>query len=255
MKATMVIFVWPAAFASIALAGSAIDGTWNLNVSKSNLAAGTLSWQEAADGMLTFSNGAQTFAYRANGQPFMTPRGDQVSVTRDSNGIYRIITSRKGSKVNDETIRVSADGSTLYLDGENSRPNGQVAPFHAVYRRTSSGIGILGDWQSVGKVKLSPAKLVIKNGAGDEVSLQYSGDAAPFQARWDGKDYPYRSPAAPAGLTRALTRLGTDGFQQITKVNGAVVEILRYRLQPDGSMIATETDGKGRAEGTFVWEK
>ena len=257
MKSVTILFPLLAiALSSVTLAGSPFDGTWTPDAVKSQLAGDTFSVEDAGGGRLKFSDSTGSYIARLDGSPVTTPLGDEQTYKQIGDGTYTATTKRNGVLLTTENWRLSSDGSSLFIEGRGTRPNGQAFENHSTYIRTSAGSGLVGSWKSV-KVKTSGGEtLMIQSTEQDDVTLTLSATKATVHAKWDGRDYPYRGPTIPAGITLALSKTGTDGFRLVQKIHGKVVSILRFRLARDGtSMVDEATDAKGRKLSRVVWDK
>jgi hypothetical protein len=241
---------------SAAFAVSPFDGTWSLNTSKSHLAGDTMSYTDAGNGMLKYTDSDQTYTFKPDGSSFTTPMGTERTLLKTGDDSYTA-TSKKGALLlRTTTIKVSSDGKTLMEESKGTKPNGDNFDDTYTYVRTSPGTGLVGGWRST-KVNLSsPNSLTIQTDGTDGVTLILSAIKATCQAKWDGKDFPATGPTVSDGLTLALSKTGPSGFKMVEKSKDKVIVIAHYRLAPDGkSMTMRGTNGQGKEPFTEVWDK
>jgi hypothetical protein len=241
---------------SAAFAESPFDGTWKLNTSKSHLAGDTMSYADAGNGTLKYTDSDQTYTVKPDGSSFTTPMGTERTLLKTGDDSYTA-TSKKGALLlRTTTIKVSSDGKTLMEESKGTKPNGDNFDDTFTYVRTSPGTGLIGGWKST-KVKLSsPNSLTIQTDGTDGVTLILSAIKATCQAKWDGKDFPATGPTVSDGLTLAFSKTGPSSFKMIEKSKDKVIVIARYRLASDGkTMTVSGTNGQGKEPFTEVWDK
>jgi hypothetical protein len=169
---------------------------------------------------------------------------------------YTETSSKDGLLLRTTTIKVSADGKTLMEEATGTKPNGEHFDNSYTYIRTAPGKGLIGGWKST-LIKLSsPNSLTIQTDGADGVTLTLSEIKATCQAKWDGKDSPATGPTVSDGLTLALSKNGTSGFELVQKFKGKIILIAHYRLASDGkTMTMKGTDGQGKEPFTEVFDK
>jgi hypothetical protein len=196
---------------------SSFDGTWSLNTSKSHLAGDTMSYEDAGNGMLKFTDSDQTYTFKPDGSSFTTPMGAEKTFLKTGDDSYTI-TSKKGAVLL-RTTTIKLSSST--------------------------------------KVNLSsPNSLTIQTDGTDGVTFMLSAIKATCQAKWDGKDFSATGPTVSDGLTLAFSKAGPTRFKMVEKSKGKVIVIAHYELGPDGkTMTAKGTNGQGKEPFTEVWDK
>jgi hypothetical protein len=241
---------------SAALADTPFDGTWNLNTSKSQLAGDTMTFEDAGNGTLKYTNSDQSYTFKPDGSSFTTPLGAERTFKKTGDSGYTATTKMRGLLVSTSTWKLSSDGNALVIESKGTKPNGDTFDNFTTYARTSAGTGLIGGWKST-KVKLSsPNALTIQTAGKDDVTLTISAIKATCRAKWDGKDYPASGPTVSDGLTLALTKTGANGFKLVEKGKTGVLYILHFRVAADGkTMVEKGTNGQGKEPFTAVWEK
>lgn len=239
-----------------ALASSPFDGTWTVNVGKSHRNPETLSWEDAENGRLKFTNPNGSYTFEPDGQMFNTPFGDQQSFKEIGKGVYNIVTKQNGILRGTETIRLSPDGNSFSLEIKGTTLSGQTFDNHSTYTRMSPGSGLIGEWRSSTVAKASPNTLTIRTSGNSDVTLTLSALKATINGKWDGRPYPVQSPVAPKGATATLNRTGPAGFELDLDVGAMRVESDRFTLgSDDREMIEQGLNGKGLELFVNIWDK
>ena len=71
---------------SAALADSPFDGTWQLDPAKSHLAGDVMTFEDAGNGSLKYTDSAQTYSFKPDGSSFTSPlacASKSLMLTRD----------------------------------------------------------------------------------------------------------------------------------------------------------------------------
>jgi hypothetical protein len=241
---------------SAAFGESRFDGTWNLNTSKSQLAGETMTYADAGNGTLKYTDSNQSYTFKPDGSSFTTPMGTERTFLKNGDGSYTSTAKKGGLLLRTTTINVSSDGKTLTEESKGTKPNGDNFDDTTTFIRTSPGTGLIGGWKST-KVKLSsPNSLTIQTDGTNGVTLTLSAIKATCQAKWDGKDAPATGPTVSDGLTLALTKTGPSTFKMVEKSKDKVIVIAHYRVAPDGKTMSMRgTNGQGKEPFTEVWDK
>jgi hypothetical protein len=240
---------------SAAWADSPFDGTWKLNTARSQLAGDTMSFSDAGNGTLKYTDADQSYTFKPDGSAFTTPLGIERTFKKNADGTYTTTNRNSGFLINTSTWKLSADGKTIVIDSKGTKPNGDTFENQTTYVRTSPGTDLLGGWKSTA-VKLSSPNSLTFQGNGNDFTLAIAAVKATCHAKWDGKDYPATGPTVADRLTLAVTRTGPDSFKLVQKAKGKVLVIINYKVAADGkTMTAEGTNGEGKEPFTQVWEK
>jgi hypothetical protein len=238
-----------------ASADSPFDGTWKLNTAKSDLAGETMSFKLSGDGTWKYTDADQSYTFKADGTPIVTPMGMQRTFKKTRDDTFESTNTKGGMLLSTGTWTLAADGKTLLIESKGTKPDGESFDNSTTYEHTSGGKGLAGSWKST-KVALSAPNALTLATNGPEVTLTISAIKASCQAKWDGKDYPASGPTVSDGLTLALTKTGAKSFKLVVKAKDKVLNIAHYTVAADGkSMVEKGTDGKGKEPFTEVWEK
>jgi hypothetical protein len=242
---------------SAALAKSPFDGTWRLNVGKSQLTGDTMRFEDGGNGTLKYTDSTESYTFEPDGSSFKTPIGDEEAYQKTSNNGYTHTIRRSGLLLVTEAWKLSPDGNTVVIESKGTRPNGDTFDDYETFVRTSAGTGLVGRWKSTRVKATAPNTLTIQTAEKNDVTLTISAAKATVQGQWNGRDYPYRGPTVPVGATLALSKTGARGFKAVMKLNGRVVQTLRFSVAADGqSMVNEGTDDHGKKlPFRQVWDK
>jgi hypothetical protein len=239
-----------------ALADSPFDGTWALNTAKSHLAGDIISLKDADGGALTFTDSAQTYTFKTDGIPFVTPMGVERTFKKTADGSYEATNKRNGTLLSTSVWQLSADGKTLTISSHGTKPNGDSFQNSTTYARTAGTGGLAGEWKST-EVKLSsPNTRTYATEGKDDLTVSIAALKITCKAKLDGKEYPATGPTVPDGLTLAFVRTGPTSLKMVQRVKTKVIYIERLKVSADGkTMVGRTTDGAGKEPETEVWEK
>jgi hypothetical protein len=241
---------------STALAESPFDGTWTLNTAKSHLAGDTMTYADAGNGTLKYTDSDQTYTFKPDGSSFTTPMGTDRTFSKTGADSYTVTVKKGALLLRTNTIKVSSDGNTLTMESKGTKPNGDTFDDTTTYARTAPGTGLVGGWKSTKVTLSSPNSITIRTDGADGVTLTISAVKANCQAKWDGKDYPATGPTVSEGLTLAVTKTGANGFKMVEKVKGKPIVVLHYQAAADGKSLTVKgTNGQGKEPFTEVFEK
>jgi hypothetical protein len=240
---------------AIALADSPFDGTWQLNPAKSQLAGDTMTFEDAGNGTLKYTDSEQSYSFTPDGRTFTTPVGQERSFKRNADGSYTSTTKNHGLLWRTTTWKLSADGNTLMVTSKGTKPNGDAFRDSERYVRTSPGTGLVGGWKGTVVKESSPNALTFQTN-GDEVTLTVSAVKVTWHGKFDGKDYPATGPTLPDELTVAMTKTGPNSLRLVQKIKGKTIEIGRLRIASDGKTLTEKgTNGEGKEPFTALYEK
>jgi hypothetical protein len=189
---------------------------------------------------LTGSTG-QTTKIKADGVTIESPFGGTVSFKKVSDREWQMIRDDPRHLV--RIYAVSADGKTLEITDRYTADSGSVQT-EFTYTRTTSGKGILGEWQSVSSTisaKGTISDFAIEPHGKDGLSFTWPADKARLDLSFDGKPYVTQGPAIRKGAATRGTRVSDHVLKLEDLVDGKLDETEEYSLSSDGKVL-TETD-------------
>src|SRR6185312_8585758 len=75
-------------------------------------------------------------------------RGSMLSVTREAPDTWKVVRKKDGRMLLTATWILSPDGNTLSDNYTEFAPNGSPSTVNYLYKRTASGTGFAGTWES-----------------------------------------------------------------------------------------------------------
>ncbi len=222
-----------------AMAQSAFDGTWKVDMSKAQLPKKPDVYLLQA-GMFLCKTCVPTVEVKADGQDQNVtghPYYDSMSIKIvDDHSIEQTI------KIDAKTVAtskwtVSPDGNTLIVEFSNSSDT-NAAPVSGKSEATRVAKGpvnshaISGSWRASKVENLSDnAVLVMLKLEGDTFSMN-TPTGASYSAKLDGTDAPYKGD--PGITSVSVKRIGKNSLEETDKRDGKVISVSKITVTPDG---------------------
>ena len=137
--------------------------------------------------------------------------GTTLSVTAESANAWKVERKNHGLTTIIGNWSLSEDGNTLTDDFTSYRPNGTTFHMNYIYKRTASGQGFAGTWESTTQDMSATMEFEIAPIREDGVSLNYTSFGMKKEMLFDGKPYPVVGGNAPAGFVGVARRVGKTG--------------------------------------------
>ena len=218
----------------LAAAENPFAGTWKLNPAKSKFTGDTMKFERTPSGEIHWAGAGLAYTFKTDGKEYPGPVGDLVAWKQVDDRTWETTVKLKGTLVNTDTSKLSADGKTMTITSRGTKPNGESFEDTSVYERTSGESGLFGTWKSK-EVKInSPGTMKFTPSGGDGITWEIVDIKATCNAKFDGKDYPCTGPTVPAGLTMALKRTVPGSFQWTDKQNGKPLFTGTFTVSSDG---------------------
>ena len=244
----------------LALAQSGIDGTWRIDLNKTQLDSKPRVF-DMKDGMYSCSCDPNV-KIKADGQEHKvtgSPYVDTMSATVVNDNTVKIVGKRDGKIAYEVTMTVSPDGKTMNRKFVEY-PSGSEQPvtYNSVYSRVgepeTGAHALSGSWKRDKIESASDNGLTFTYAmTGDGVNYKAS-DGESYSAKFDGKDYPYHGD--PSMTSVSLKKIDDHTFEEIDKKDGKVVSTQRVSLAPDGkSLTLVSQDMREGMTDTFVADK
>src|SRR6185312_5311594 len=152
-------------------------------------------------------------------------RGSMLSVTREAPDTWKVVRKKDGRMLLTATWNLSPDGNTLSDNYTEFAPNGSPSTVNYLYKRTASGTGFAGTWESP-MTMTSSFVLQVRPYEGDGLSFIRSPQDI-RNLKFDGKDYPVEGPGAGPGVTSSARRVDERTLEITDKVNGRIIRTER----------------------------
>jgi hypothetical protein len=239
-----------------AVGQSAFDGTWRLNTESSaykghekfSLQNGTYRCDTCNPKVVVKADGTPQ---KVVGSPYY----DTSTVHEMDDHTVEISTSKDGKPTGKTKLIASDDGKKLTVEWSFIAESGKEG--HGKY--TSERVGeapasankISGTWQP-GKMESASQEVTTVTYKATEEGLSMSdpvGDA--YNAKFDGKDYPYKGD--PGITSVSLKKIDAKTIEETDKRNGKVITVSRMTVAPDGKSMDITVDDKLH-NATVTWK-
>jgi hypothetical protein len=221
-----------------ALAQSVFDGTWRLNISDAQV--NVTERFLLKDGL--FSCAACDPPIKdlsTDGQPHKVARSpyyDSVTVHVIDDRTVEYTSTKNGKTVENSKITVSKNNKEATRDETFTSQSGQQNHERDLWKRTADGPPgahkISGTWQPVKIEDASDSLRDVTFKATENGLLWHDGQGDSYEARFDGKDYPYKGD--PGTTSVSLRKIDNNTFEESDKRDGKTLYIWRMTVDPDG---------------------
>jgi len=225
-----------------ALAQSAYDGVWKVDLSSVQLPDRPQVWS-LQDGIYSCSSCVPAYAIPADGQ-FHKVEGysywDEMSLRVVDDRTIEDAQRLKGRQVNATRSQVSEDGKTLKVTWtDTSAPNGMASTGEGALSRIAAGPAgahaISGSWKSEAVANLSENSLIVTMRLADGVFSFESGDGYSFETTLGGAAVPVVGDLA--GATASVRQLSDGSLEEVDYINGEPASKVILTPAADGSIL------------------
>jgi hypothetical protein len=232
---------------TLTAADSPFAGQWRLNPAKSQLAGISTTFTRLPSGKIFMASEGQSYEFRMDGKVFKAQPGVTVTWTQLDDHTWLTVYRNQTMRTT-ETTRLSADGQTLTVVRQGTKPNGEKFEETATSQRLSGGPGLLGQWRTT---QVKPVTQMWKiEPDGDGLTVNLVDFHAACTLKFDGKDYPVNGPTVPPEYTLSMKRTGPRSLQITEKVHGRTVYTDAFSISADGKTLTTESAAPGSSEKT-----
>ncbi len=207
-----------------AQAQSPFDGTWKLKADHAAFSEAPETF-ELINGTYTCTTCEPKIKVKASGtdQPVSGSKDfDTLSITPTDANNLQLTRKKDGKLVSESKDVVSQDGKTLISEFMEYPPHGM--PYGGKYIRTRLAAGppgshaISGTWKATKLEDVTDAALTFTFKSTAEAISMKSGTGEWYEAKFDGKDYPFKG-GAP-GRTIALKRVSENMIEESIREDG-----------------------------------
>lgn len=236
--------------------GAAADnpfvGDWKLNPSKSKLIEEMKVERLAADRYGFDFDGTgmvETIVLDGTDQPGAF--GTTVAVTAEGPTAWKVVRKKDGRMLLTANWKLSEDGNMLTDDFSSVSPNGTASTVHLVFKRTGSGTGFAGTWDSTSTTVNSVFVIQIRSYEGDGISTNSS--SLTRKMKLDGKDYRNAGQNAAMLPTSSVRRLDARTLELVDKrSDGKVYDTQRIELSSDLDTLSMLVQKEGRTQPNIL---
>lgn len=230
-----------------ASAESPFDGTWHTNIAQSELSPKPNVFY-LSQGWYHCVSCNPAFDVKADGQdqPVTGQSYDTISVTEVDAKTITLTTKKAGTVVSEQNRSVSADGKILTVKITTHPMNSNQPITSEVTAKlvgpAPSGVhATSGSW-AIEKLKESDNGLdtTFKTSGDDFTMSDPTGES--YTAKFDGNDYPVNGAYTYDAVS--LKKIDAHTIEETDKRNGAVVEVAKMTVSPNGKTMTVVVTNK-----------
>jgi hypothetical protein len=245
----------------LALAQSALDGTWKIDLAKTQLSKKPDVYL-LQHGMYECKTCVPVIHVKADGEAQAVtghPYFDQLAVKVLDDHSINMTRSKNGKAVMTEKMTVSADGTTARIEfSDSSATNGAPVTGATEQTRVAKGPAgahaISGSWRTDKLADFSDNGLSITYKTQDDVLTMTTPTGQSYAAKLDGSFAPYRGD--PGTTSVAIHRINKHTFQETDKRDGKVIAVARMTVAANGTSLKVVVhDTEHGTTSTFVAAK
>jgi hypothetical protein len=233
-------------------------GTWKLDPAKSQLTGDTFTYSKAANGMMHYSDGSTiNFDFGIDGKEYKAAYDRSTIWTVAGDNTWDTVVMANGAVLRKSRRQISADGKTLTLTVERTRPDGSTEKEVDVYTRETGTTGLIGKWRST-KISITAAQTyLLSSPAPGVIRMEYPEYKISIEGKADGTDHSVTGPDRPAGTTLSFKMVSPTELTYTSKFNGTPDAYGTQTLSADGKTLTDVSwrPGKESEKGTAVYIK
>lgn len=230
-------------------------GKWRQNVAKSDFGQETITYESLPGGEWQAGFFGVTYKFKMDGKDYPDGMGGTAAWKPAGTNTWEIVGKANGKVTTTDTLKLSADGSTLTDSGKSMKPDGGSLENTTTFRRVSGGPGLAGKWKTQ-KVSGSASTMEFVSSGADGVTYNDTDMGMTCQAKLDGKDYPCTGPTSPAGYTVAMKNAPQRSLDIEVKKDGKPMFKASYTVAADGkTMVETGGPVSGNESFKIVWDR
>lgn len=261
MKKLLWILLLSLSMPAAAMAQSAFDGTWKIELNNAQLPTKPDVYL-LQDGMYSCKTCVPAYEVKADGQDHAVagdPYWDTISITVVDDHTTDITEKKDGKIVLTAKVTVSPDGDTLdgeYTDSSdtNSSPVTGKGEATRVEKGPAGSSAISGSWQTTKMQSVSDNGLLFTYKVEGDSATMTTPTGQSYTAKLDGTDAPYMGD--PGTTSVSVKRMGDNTIEETDKRDGKVIDVSRMTVSADGKTMTIEnTDVLHGTTSQFTAEK
>ena len=232
---------------TVAMAQSAINGTWKLDVRALPFPTRTNVWI-LQGGRYQCKSCTPPIDVKADGSDQPTPgQGyDTISVRILNDHAIRMIEKKNGQIDSDEKLTISPDGNTC---------TDEFASWRATMIRVTKGPAgshaLSGSWRHVKMQSVSDAGLLISYKLEGDTLTMSRPTGLRYRAKLDGTIVPYKGDPEKHGVS--VRQVDANTFEETDELNGKPISVMRMTVAADGkTMTIVERDIEAGTRSQFT---
>ena len=231
------------------LGQSAFDGTWRIDLSSAQfkgsdkylLQNGTWHCETCVPKISVKADGKE---HKVSGSPYY----DETTVSEVDDHTVAISTTKGGKPSGKNKMTASDDGKTLttewsFVSESGQEGNGKFTS-ERVGEAPSGANKVSGAWQPNKVEDASESVSLITFKAGDDGLSMSDKTGDSYDAKFDGKDYPFKGD--PGTTSVSLKKIDANTIEETDKRNGKVINVSRMTVSADGKTMQIANQDKLR---------
>jgi hypothetical protein len=234
---------------------TAFEGTWRADLSTVQLPKKPHKYL-LQSGTYKCETCTPPYEVKADGQDHKVtghPSFDTVSVRVVNDKTVEFTEKKNGKIVGTDKWTVSDDGNQLVEEftwqpeASNKQQSGKAVSTR-VEKGPAGSHAISGSWREEKLQAFSPEVLIVAyTSTGNNLSMK-EGTGESYDAKFDGKDYPYRGD--PNVTSVSLKKINASTIEETYKRDGKVIRVSRMTISPDGKTMKVDRENKLRGTTT-----
>jgi hypothetical protein len=227
---------------SLALAGTAIDGTWKTKVDSVKI-SGPPDAYEISQGMYHCTSCVPQIMVKADGTDQKVSGHDYydtIAIKIVSDHALQTTRKKGGKIMGTDAASVSADGRTLteeWVDYSGTKPAKGTNGSRRLTAGPTGSHAISGTWQQDQFSGASDSLVTVKyESTADGLKMLWNGQS--YDAKFDGKEYPITND--PGNTMVSLKRIDANTIEETDRRGGKVTDIIRTVAAADGKSASVE---------------
>jgi hypothetical protein len=223
------------------------NGTWKLNLAKSQLGGPVYTFEKKPSGVWHYNGGGFDADFDLTGKEYTMPSGMGVVGKELSPTSWELTFRMSGNTISKS--RVTLKGNSLMWVSGITNPDGKSVQQNSTDTRISGGPGFAGTWKAGAVTGASTTMQIAMQGASG-ITIRIPEFQQIAKGSLDGKDNPVMQAGQAMRFTNAFTKTGPNTLKVTTKLNGKVFAEDVYTISADGKTLTDDAIATATKEKT-----
>ena len=216
-------------------------GKWKMNPAKSDFGESTITYAQLPSGEMQCTVDGQSYKFKLDGKDYPDPFGNTAAWKAVDATTWQTTWKLKGKVLSVDTVKVSADGQSLTVNSQGTKPTGGSFDDTSILRRVSGGPGLAGRWKMKNMKASSPNVLEISASGADRLVYRVIDMNMVCDAKIDGKYYPCSGPTLGTGWRLAWQNASASGLDWSVQMNGRPMFNGQFTVSTDGKTLTDDS--------------
>lgn len=219
-------------------------GKWKIDAAKSDFGDTSFTLSQTSSGDLRYSADGQTYTFKVDGRDYPAMFGGTAAWKSIDANTLEVTNKLNGKLLTTDTYSLSNDGRSLTVNSKGTKPTGGPIDDTTTFQRAAGVKGqpspmlrFEGKWKTKNFKSSAPDVLEFSAAGADGMTFAIIDQKAVCNLKFDGKDYPASGPTMPPGVTVAVKKAWTNGFEMTVKMNGKTLYQSSYSASNDGKTL------------------